>query len=202
MQGLLSFIKSKQFFLHLAFILVSLFLIFFLIIKWLSAYTDHGEYVAVPDFKGTEVPRLDEFIQGKEITYQIIDSIYDPKQKPGIVIRQDPEPNSKVKHNRTIYLYVTGLVAPQIKMPRLIDRSERQARLIIETYGLKVGHVTEKNADCNGCVLAQLVDGKEIAAGEPVKKGSVVSLVVGVKDNYFASPSDSIVNDTPDFNND
>ncbi|MBA3666081.1 MAG: PASTA domain-containing protein [Bacteroidetes bacterium] len=192
MQAFFSFIKSKQFFIHLALILVSLFLIFFLLIKWLSSYTNHGEYVEVPDFTNVPMTELDNVIKDKDVTYQVIDSVYDPKSKPGIVIRQDPEPNVKVKHNRTVYLYVTGMVAPRIKMPKLIDRSERQARLIVGTYGLKMGHVTEKHSDCNGCVLAQMVDGKEIEPGTPVKKGSVVSLVVGIKDSYYtSSPGDT-----------
>lgn len=199
MQAFISFIKSKQFYLHLGIIILTFFLIFFILIKWLSSYTNHGEYVEVPDFKGSKISELDDFIKNKDVTYQVIDSIYDPKQKTGIVLRQDPEPNVKVKHNRTIYLYVTGMVAPQIKMPKLIDRSERQARLIVGTYGLKMGHVTEKLADCNGCVLAQLVNGKEIEAGTLIKKGSVVSLVIGVKDSYFHHSSDTTNTDEPDF---
>lgn len=197
MSGILSFFKSKQFFIHFALAVVTLVVIFFLIIKWLSAYTDHGEYVDVPDFTGVEVKTLENFIKDKEVAFEIVDSVYDPKEKPGIVLRQEPEPNSQVKHNRTVYLYVTGMVAPQIKMPKLVDRSERQARLIIETYGLKTGSVTEKKADCNGCVLAQLVNGKEIAPGEAVKKGSVVSLVIGVKENYFTTSSDSTDQSAP-----
>jgi beta-lactam-binding protein with PASTA domain len=129
-------------------------------------------------------------VQGKEVSYLIIDSVYDPKEKSGMVLRQEPEAESKVKHNRTVYLYVTGMVAPQIKMPKLIDRSERQARLILVTYGLKVGTVSEKRADCNGCVLSQRVKGKEIAEGNPVKKGSVVDLVVGRKDSFYSSGAD------------
>ncbi|MGZ3899741.1 MAG: PASTA domain-containing protein [Bacteroidia bacterium] len=200
MHAFISFIKSKQFFLHFTLIIVSLFLVFFLLIKWLSSYTHHGEYVEVPDFKGAQINGLEDFIRNKEVGYQIIDSVYDPKQKPGIVIRQDPEPNVKVKHNRTIYLYVTGMVAPQIKMPKLVDRSERQARLIVGTYGLKMGRITEKAADCNGCVLAQMIDGKEIEPGTMVKKGSVVSLIIGVKDNYYNSSTDTTTSD-PNFDN-
>lgn len=201
MQALFSFIKSKQFFIHLALIIVAVLLFLFLLIKWLSSYTDHGEYVEVPDFKGKQISELDNFVNGKDIGYQIIDSIYDPKQKTGIVIRQDPDPLVKVKHNRTIYLYVTGMVAPQVVMPKLIDRSERQARLIVGSYGLKMGKITEKPADCNGCVLAQFVNGKETEPGKPVKKGSVVSLVVGVKDSYYNSSSDTTQTPTPEFDN-
>ena len=187
MQALFSFLKSRQFFIHLGLIVLIILLVFTGIIKWLSSYTQHGEFVKVPDFKGQAVGQLPGFVQDKQVLYQVIDSIYDPKEKPGIVLRQDPEADSKVKHNRTVYLYVTGRVAPQITMPKLIDRSERQARLILLTYGLKLGRVIEKKADCNGCVLAQLMQGHEVKDGSGVKKGSVIDLVVGRKDNFYDS---------------
>lgn len=201
MQAFISFIKSRQFFIHLGLILVLIFLLFFTVIKWLSAYTEHGEFVTVPDFKGQTIADLNKFVEDKNVAYQIIDSIYDPKEKTGIVLRQDPEPNIKVKHNRTVYLYVTGMLAPGVKMPKLIDRSERQARFILTTYGLKVGKMIEKKADCNGCVLAQLINGKEIAEGSDIKKGSIIDLVVGRKDNFHETFGDSTKAEEPDFNN-
>jgi eukaryotic-like serine/threonine-protein kinase len=203
MNGLFLFLKSKQFFVQLGIVFAVIFILFFGTIKWLSSYTNHGDFVEVPDFKGQKIASLDTFIQNKEISYQIIDSIYDPKEKSGVVLRQDPEANSKVKHNRTVYLSVTGMVAPQIAMPKLIDRSERQARLILVTYGLKVGRIIEKSADCNGCVLSQSIKGKEVTEGEFVKKGSVINLIIGRKDNYFtASAGDTIKNDGLDFDKD
>jgi len=203
MNTFFSFIKSKQFLIHLGIIFVTIFLVFFCLIKYLGSYTNHGEFVEVPDFKNQETANLKSFIANKEVSYQIIDSIYDPKEKAGIVIRQEPEAKSKVKHNRTIYLYVTGMVAPQIQMPKLIDRSERQARLIIQTYGLKIGRVVEKAADCNGCIMAQSIKGVPIEAGASVKKGSIIDLVVGVKDNFYNSnPGDTANTNGTNFNND
>jgi beta-lactam-binding protein with PASTA domain len=202
MAAIISFLKTRQFYIHLLLILVTIVLIFLLTIKWLSSFTHHGDYTQVPDFKGLELKTLNGFVKGKEVSYQIIDSIYDPKQKPGLVIRQDPEAGSNVKHNRTIYLYVTGMVAPQIPMPKLVDRSERQARLIIGTYGLKVGKVSEKAADCDGCVISQLNKGKEIAQGEMIKKGSTIDLIVGVKNSYYSGPTDTSGTDDPNFDND
>lgn len=185
MQTFFAFLKTKQFFIQLGIILSVIFIILFSTVRWLSSYTDHGNFVLVPEFKGRTISELDSFIEGKGILYNIIDSIYDPKEKAGVVLRQDPEENTAVKHNRTVYLYVTGRVAPQITMPKLIDRSERQARLILRSYGLKVGSVIEKQADCNGCVIAQIVEGKEVAPGATVKKGSVISLIIGKKDAFY-----------------
>lgn len=203
MQKLLAFLKSKQFFIHFGIIVLSLSLLLFGITRWLSYYTSHNEFVVVPGFKGQEIKALDDFVDGKSISYQIIDSIYDPKEKPGVVLRQDPDSGSKVKHNRTVYLYVTGMVAPQVVMPKLVDRSERQARLVISSYGLKVGKVTEKKADCNGCVLAQLVKGREVEPGAAVKKGTAIDLVIGSKDSFYGNQADTsgafIPDEEPNF---
>jgi beta-lactam-binding protein with PASTA domain len=177
-------------------ILVLISLVIVGTLKWLESYTNHGKFVLVPDFKNKRIAELDQAIENTGVTYQIIDSIYDPREKPGIVLRQDPEPKSKVKHNRTVYLYVTGMVPPQMVMPKLVDRSERQARLIISSYGLKVGSVTEKEADCSGCVVGQLVKGRDIAPGDPVQKGSVIDLVIGRRDKFFKAGADTLVEET------
>ncbi|WP_317897893.1 PASTA domain-containing protein [Aurantibacillus circumpalustris] len=203
MRNLISFFKSKQFFVQISIILVLIFLVFFITLQWLSSYTNHGKFVTVPDFKGQKISLLEDFIKDKGVSYEIIDSIYDPKEKAGIVLRQDPEVNIAVKHNRTIYLYVTGMVAPQIIMPKLVDKSERQARFILGSYGLKTGKITEQAADCNGCVLSQLLHGKKIEEGSLVKKGTVIELIVGRKDHFYNSGStdSTLTNEEPDFDN-
>jgi eukaryotic-like serine/threonine-protein kinase len=194
------FLKTKDFWKHAGLAIVSIVLILFLLTRWLSSYTHHGEYVEVPDFKGQSIKTLSNFVKDKNIAYQIIDSIYNPKEQAGIVIRQDPSAKSKVKHNRIVYLYVTGVLPPSISMPKLIDRSERQARLIIESYGLKVGKVKTKEADCNGCVLAQSSGGKALEVGTLVRKGTIVDLLVGEKNTYYTPDAvDSTTTQTPNF---
>jgi eukaryotic-like serine/threonine-protein kinase len=196
---MIAFFRSKSFLLHLLLAIVTLALLLYGTLTWLKAYTGHAEYVEVPDFTGQELKTLDEFVKEKEVSYAIIDSIYDPKLKKGTVLQQHPEPGTKVKHNRRVYLYVTSSVAPQMLMPKLIDRSERQARLIIETYGLKLGKISETPADCNGCVISQTSGGKEIRPGSPIKKGSTIHLVIGRKSNYFnTSGGDSLQANTPE----
>ena len=108
------------------------------------------------------------------------------------MIKQDPEAKSMVKHNRIIYLYVTSTQAPQMAMPKLVDRSTRQAVFMIESYGLKVGKITEIAGDCKGCVLKQYFNGKEIMPGDAIKKGSKIDLSVGKKEeDYSAMATDS-----------
>ena len=167
----------------------SLVLVLFLFFQFLGLLTHHGEMIPVPDFKGKKLGQLEAFIEDKELSYAIIDSLYLPEEEPGIVIRQDPEPGIAVKHNRTIYLYVSSKMPPQIEMPQFADRSLRQALSMIESYGLKQGKISFESGD-EGAVLRQVVNGKSYTAeeiksakagGQPflIKKGTPVSLVVG-----------------------
>src|ERR1035437_2741036 len=130
----------KSFIKHLSAALVFLILFIWVIFKWLSSYTHHGELVLVPDFKGIKVVDLNAFVKDKRLRYAITDSVFDPKGPRGIVVRQEPENKVSVKENRTIYLCVTTLLPPQVAMPKLIDKSVRQATAVLETYGLKMGH--------------------------------------------------------------
>ncbi len=178
-KGLFQFIKSKTFFKHLVVYLASISLIFWLVFSWLNATTNHGEVVVVPDFSGTGLKELDNFVSGKSLRYLVIDSIYDVKAKKGVVVRQEPEAGAEVKEGRTIYLYVTSVLPPSIQMPKLVDRSLRQAAAMITTFGLRLGKTKFVPDQCANCVLEQMVKGKKIVAGEIIPKGTIVDLIVG-----------------------
>ncbi|MES2565651.1 MAG: PASTA domain-containing protein [Bacteroidota bacterium] len=191
MKDFFGYIKSKVFIKHIILALLCLGFVLWGLFKLMGVYTHHGETAEVPDFKGKDISDLERFVTDKHVGYLIIDSVYDPKEKSGIVIKQDPEAKSLVKHNRIIYLYVTSTQAPQMAMPKLVDRSTRQAVFMIESYGLKVGKITEIAGDCKGCVLKQYNNGKEIAPGDAIKKGSKIDLAVGKKDDGYNLPTDS-----------
>ena len=179
MKKLIDFIKTKKFWLHGFLASLSAIIFLWLFFQIMNLYTEHNEEVAVPDFKGQEIVKLNNFIEDKDVNYKIIDSIYKPDEKPGIVFDQDPQPNGKVKNNRTIYLYVTSLVPPQIIMPKLIDRSLRQAISMIESYGLKLGSIKYISDPCTNCILKQLSEGNLIEPGASIKKGTQIDLVIG-----------------------
>jgi len=174
----LKFIKTKPFFINAGLAIVTAILLLWGCFKMAAVYTQHGITVKVPDFKGKPIAELTDFIKDKKLRYLIIDSIYSPQETPGTILRQDPEKDNEVKENRIIYLYVTSMLPPQIAMPKLVDRSVRQAIGMIESYGLKANIKYVSDA-CKNCVIKQLYKGKEIAAGTAVKKGSIIELLVG-----------------------
>lgn len=166
-------------------------LVFLIIISfYLDSFTRHNKYIETPYLIRLPLNDAIKLIESKKLKYSIVDSIYTPQDKPGIVIAQNPEPYSKVKENRNIYITITSFHPPKIQMPKLVDMSERQAIMVIKSYELKLGKITYEIADCNGCVIKQMSNGKEIKAGEYIKKGSIIDIVVGKKDN-ITPPSDS-----------
>ncbi|HWY39126.1 MAG TPA: PASTA domain-containing protein [Bacteroidia bacterium] len=175
----LKFIRTKTFVKHFFIASISALVMLWLVFKLFSVYTHHGVTYPVPDFSGQSVLKLNEFIKDKKVRYQIIDSIYDAKQAPGTIIRQDPEKGAEVKENRVIYLYVTSVMPPQIEMPKLDGRSLRQAIAMIESYGLKPGKITWVADPFKNAVIKQFFKGKEITPGTRIKKGSVIDLAVG-----------------------
>ncbi len=179
MSNFVSFIKSKVFLKHLGLALLVLFVLTWIVFKALNIYTLHGESIQVPDFTGLKIAELNTFAKENKLNCRIIDSVYDPKAPKGIVIRQDPANKIAVKQNRTIYLYVTTQTAPQVIMPKLKDKSLRQAISMLESYGLRFGHPQYKPDQCANCILEQRVKGKKIEAGTSLPKGTIVDLVVG-----------------------
>ena len=178
-KGIFQFLKSKTFFVHLAIYVVVIGFLIWAVIAWLGSYTSHGKTIKVPDFSGIKINDIDKLIAGKNMSYLIIDSVYDAKAIKGTVIRQEPEANADVKEGRTIYLYVTSTQPPKVQMPKFIDRSVRQAVAMISSYGFKLGSITYVPDQCANCVLDQLVKGKKTAPGTEIPKGTVISLVVG-----------------------
>lgn len=178
-EGLISFLKSRTFFKHLAIASAVAIIIVIILFQLIKNFTDHGESVKVPNFKGLKISEIDNFILDKPFRYVITDSIYDLQKPKGTVVEQTPAVNFNVKENRTIYLTVNATQPPKIKMPDLIDASLRQAISILETYGLKVGRLDYKPDFAKNAVLEQHYRGKKIQAGTSIVRGSTIDLVLG-----------------------
>jgi beta-lactam-binding protein with PASTA domain len=178
-KGLFQFIKSKVFLKNIAIYFVSLIVIIWSLLSYLDVYTLHGKSVNVPDFKGVQLSELDEVASKNHVRYLIVDSIFDAKIAPGVVIKQEPEFNAKVKEGREVYLYVSASLPPEIIMPKLVDRSLRQAITMIFSHGFKLGKIIFVADECRNCVLEQRVNGRVVHAGKIVLKGGVVDLTAG-----------------------
>lgn len=175
----LYFIKSRTFIFNVALAGSILVFLLSLIYLGLGNYTNHGESITVPNFIGVNPNLLDEFVKDKNLRYKIVDSIYNPREPQGAIVEQEPRANAKVKEGRTIYLTINSQTPPQIKMPNLIDVSDRQAEAIMQTYDLKIGQKIYRPDLAKNAVLDQLLGGHSIKPGTLVRKGAVIDLVLG-----------------------
>lgn len=178
-KSMFRFLISKRFLLNLAIALLLMLLVTCGSLKFLDIYTQHGETVTVPNFIGYETKKLDQFIEGKEIEYLIIDSVFDLDEPRGTVLLQNPSPEVQVKKGRKIYLTVNAETRATIKLPNIMDVSSRQAIALLETYAIKVANLRYTPDICTNCVLGVEQKGKKIKAGDIIEKGSAVNLILG-----------------------
>lgn len=175
--SLISNIKSRKFWLHITIASITGLALLYGGFLLLDVYTQHGREVEVPDFKGLYINDLDKFVEGYSLKYEVVDSVYSKTSAKGTVVEQDPQPGSKVKNERVIYLTVNALLTKKVKMPNLIDLSLKQASSLLETYGLKIGTLTY--VEGLPPVMQQKCQGRSITEGELIEEGSKIDLVLG-----------------------
>jgi eukaryotic-like serine/threonine-protein kinase len=174
---LLELIRTKQFWKHVIIASVCGLALLFGGFMLLDVYTQHGDEVEVPDFAGIYIKDLEKFVEGHDLNFEIVDSVYSNESAKGTVIDQDPNSGSKVKRNRVIYLTVNAMLTKKVKMPDLIDLSLKQATSLLETYGLKIGSI--RYVEGLPPVMSQSFRGKSINGGELIDIGSKIDLVLG-----------------------
>ncbi len=148
-------------------------------IWWMKAYTHHGDGVDVPNVKGILYDDAQFELRQLELDAIIIDSIYDKRLAPGIVVDQTPGSGSRVKSGREIYLTINAKHEPTMPFPNIIDNcSVREAEAKLMALGFKIGTpiFVEGTKDW---VLGAKYKGRAIQNGERVPMSSPISLVVG-----------------------
>ncbi len=166
---------------HIVFIgiIVSVVLLGFFYM-YLPVITNHGEAITVPDIVGLHYDDLEEFLTDRSLRFEVMpDSDYTSEYAPLSVLKQYPEAGMKVKEDRKIFLTLNAINPPEVRMPRLIDGSLKNAEMQLESYGLIRGEIIYKPDPVRNAVLDQLYQGESIEEGTPVPKGAQIDLVVG-----------------------
>jgi beta-lactam-binding protein with PASTA domain len=153
-----------------------LILLFFYV--YLPNTTNHGEYITVPKLEGLSLEQAKELIESKNLRLEINDSTFKSGIKPNTVLTQHPGVNAQVKENRRIYISIAAFNPPDVKMPNLIDKTQREVEMMLKSLGLQLGTVTIK-PNPSPVVLQQMSNNKPIEAGGLIAKGSKIDLVIG-----------------------
>ncbi|AXE18854.1 penicillin-binding protein [Runella rosea] len=158
-------------------LVVALFLGFFFL--YLPFTTNHGQSITVPDLTGMSTQQLEDYLDERNLRYEVVDCTFVVGQKPLTVIRQNPKSGLRVKEDRKIYVYITALTAPNVKMPQLVDRTKRSAEAELMRLGLRLGEIRYVPDPAQNSVMEQLFNGKPIKPGTLIPQGSIIVLEVG-----------------------
>lgn len=142
-------------------------------------FTHHHQKLEVPNISGLPLEKGIELLSDNNMGYILVDSLFDPNLKPHEIIDQSPKKGAFVKENRKIYITINSVLPPSVTLPNLVDMSKRQAKLILESSGLKMGREIYQPDIAKDAVLAFRVNGKTITSDITLPKGSVVDLVLG-----------------------
>jgi len=177
--SLKEFLLSKQFFKNLGLSVIIVVGAIMLLLIWLNFYTRHGQARPVPDFFGLTMEQTAKLAKKNKLNFQVIDSVYTNLVPSGCVAEQNPKPGFKVKKWRNIVLTINAFNPEMVAMPDLIDLPKRQALALIESSGLEIGLLKYKPDLSIDVVIDQQHNGKSIAVGDSLQKGSIVDLILG-----------------------
>src|SRR4030042_6708143 len=176
---LLKFLISRQFLKNLLLAVSITIIVVLLVFLSLKIYTRHGQALAVPDLRGLTLEETEQLMLGKKLLYKVVDSIYNSAVDRGCVVEQNPPPEFRVKKYRTIFITINAFNPEMVRMPDLVGVTLRQARVIAENAGLKVGRLTYVPDIAVNNVVHQKYKGTIIEPGDSIIKGSTVDLTLG-----------------------
>lgn len=178
--SIIKFLISKTFFKQILLAIVAVVVICFIILKWLNAYTNHGDFETVPDLKGKSISVAEMELNENNLVMQIQDSSnYNPNYPKFSVIEQEPIAGSQVKENRKIYLTLNPSGYRKIEVPDLRERTFRQAKPNLEALEFRIGKITYEDNIGKDLVLKMYHKGKLLKSGDRLSKTSVIDLVLG-----------------------
>ncbi|HPH33437.1 MAG TPA: PASTA domain-containing protein [Chitinophagaceae bacterium] len=155
---------------------IGIFALFLLSLNWI---TGHGKSATVPSVTGKTFEQAKTILKKAGFAVEIQDSIYVDTVPALHVIKQIPDADEVVKSNRTVFLVIRRAVPPEVEMPNLTGYSFRNAEMVLKSMDLRVGDTTFKPDFARNAVLEQIYNGVIIKPGTKIRKGSVISLVLG-----------------------
>ena len=174
-----SFRTNRFFWLNILAMPVVLIILVFVTLRWLDAYTRHGEGVMVPDVKHKPVAEALSILEAQDLQGQVADSTYVKTLPPGCVLEYNPPMNQKVKKGRIIYLTVNTQNVPLMDLPDVADNSslrEAEARLLAAGFKLMPNDTVPGEKDW---VYGVKMGGRVLGQQEKVPQGAYLTIVVG-----------------------
>ena len=171
--------STKNWFYNIGAALVVFGILIFTVYLALGWYTKHDVKIPVPNVVGQTVSNAEIMMQNEGLTVKIIDSVYNEKAQPFSIIEQIPAAGNEVKPGRAIYVVINSGNKPKIKMPKLVDQSLTLATAVLKNNGLVLGVISYSFDEIgHNLVVSQKNNGREVAPGTLLTKGTKIDLVI------------------------
>ena len=178
--SIVKFLSSKTFLMQLGLAIIAITVLSFLVLRWLSYTTNHGDFETVPNLKGKSIGVAQIELDENNLVMQIQDSAnFNPKYPKFSVIDQDPPAGEMVKEERKIYLTLNPSGYRKIQVPDLRERTYRQAKPMLEALGFTIGNIVYVDYLGKDEVVKLRFKGETLNAGDLLPKTSKIDLVLG-----------------------
>jgi beta-lactam-binding protein with PASTA domain len=190
-KSLLQFLISKAFYKHLLLIIGFLLIILVSVLIWLNIYTNHGQELELPDYRGQFLEQVEKDAKKRKFLVVVDDSTHVVGKKGGEIIDQNPKPRSKVKENRKIYVTITKFQPDKIKLsdlPALYGRNynSKKRELSILQINSRIRDYKYDRGEPD-YILEAYYNGQQILSregqmdGVEIEKGSTIEFVLSKK---------------------
>ncbi len=143
--------------------------------KLIMPFYISGERLEVPNVVGLHKIDAAEKIEAAGFEPVIQDPTFNTEQLKNHIYFQYPKATHKVKEGRRIYLSVSN-GKERVKMPSLLGKSERDAKITLQRIGLKLAEIREVESETpKGLVISQ-----SISPGQPVIDGDKLILDISI----------------------
>ncbi len=140
----------------------------------MPAYVNSPE-VKVPDLIGKQKEEAFKILETMHLQPVLQGTRYDEKFPKDQVMFQNPHAGREVKINRRIYLYISG-GEPLIKLPNLVGKTLRDAKITLERLGLAVHTIKKVRSE----FPPDIVVDQQYPEGTNLTKGNSVDVKVSL----------------------
>ena len=185
---LIKLIFSKFFWINVVLAITALYVVFSLTMSNLDNYTNHGIKIKVPNLKGLQLDQVQDSLISLDLNFEIRDSVFSDDFPIGMVIQQDPLPNTDefpnfIKPIRTIYITIVKRQETFKVVPDFLTNvtSKNIGKSKLEMLGFNVD-LEIKNHKDKDKILGLEFENKVLKAGQVLPKGSLVKIIFGSGD--------------------
>ena len=144
-----------------------------------------SEVISVPNIVNKHKDEAVKILEAANLNPVLLPPRFDERTKKDFIFLQRPESGALVKKGRRIYITISG-GDEKVKIPNLYGKSSKEAQLLLENEGLKVGFIeqVESEEPQNSVVSQQFPPSISVNKGTSVN----ISISIGPAEGMVRTP--------------